>query len=419
MGKLASGGQYALLEKPSKGDKINARFLLRMGDVKSLEGKNLIADLTAKMLKLGTKTRSKKDINDQLDQYKTTINVTGNVDGLYVGLDTDKNNLNNALAILKDILRNPIFDASEFEKLKLETKSGLEANKSEPQSLVSEAVEKKTALYPKSHPYYSQTSDEKLAELTTITLEDIKKYYNDFYNGSSGKIAFVGGLDKKIIKSFLTETLDNWNAKYTYIRIPTQYFEVNAYNNTIQVNDKTNAIVLGKINLNIGTNEPDYPAVEIANELLGGGAFMSSRIPKRLREAEGMSYGAGSFVSGNGIDKTGDWGVYAFFNPSFKDKLDNALKEEIQKASDKGFTKEEFDAVVKSWLQQRQTMLGTDEFLARQLREYLDQNKTFKTYSEYEDKVKALDVDKVNAAMKKYFNLQKFILIYAGDFTKK
>ena len=166
-------------------------------------------------------------------------------------------------------------------------------------------------------------------------------------------------------------------------------------------------------------NEPDYPAVEIANELLGGGAFMSSRIPTRLREAEGMSYGAGSFVSGNGIDKNGDWGVYAFFNPLFKDKLDSALKEEIQKASDKGFTKEEFDAVVKSWLQQRQAALGTDEFLARQLREYLDQNKSFKEYSDYENKVKALDVDKVNAAMKKYFDLQKFVLIYAGDFTKK
>jgi len=165
-------------------------------------------------------------------------------------------------------------------------------------------------------------------------------------------------------------------------------------------------------------NEPDYPAVEIANELLGGG-FLSSRIPHRLRETDGLSYGAGSFVSGNGIDKTGDWGVYAFFNPLFKDKLDNALKEEIQKASDKGFTKEEFDAVVKSWLQQRQATLGTDEFLARQLREYLDQNKSFKEYADYENKVKALDVAKVNAAMKKYFDLQKFILIYAGDFTKK
>lgn len=152
--------------------------------------------------------------------------------------------------------------------------------------------------------------------------------------------------------------------------------------------------------------------------MLGGGTFLS-RIVQRLRMDEGMSYGAGSFVSGNAIDKTGIWGVYAFFNPLYKDKLDNALKDEIQKALNKGFTKEEFDASLKSWLQQRQTALGSDEFLAQQLRDYLEQNKTFKNYSDYEDRVKALDVAKVNTAMKKYFDVQKFVLIYAGDFTKK
>lgn len=418
-GKLASGGKYALLEKPSKGDKIEARILLRMGDEKSLEGKNLIANLTARMLKLGTKTRSKKDINDQLDQYKTSLNIQGNVDGLMLGLTTDKTNLNNALILLEDILRNPKFDASEFEKMKLETKSEFEAYKNEPRSLVSEAIEKKTALYPKSHPYYSESSDEKIANLSKITLDDLKQYYNKFYNGGNSNIVFVGGIDKIVIKGFMNKTFEKWNSKVSYKRIPTQYFDVKAYNNTIQVNDKSNAAVMGRINLNIGETDPDFPAVDMANELLGGGAFLSSRIPQRLREVEGMSYGAGSFVSGNGIDGTGNWGVYAFFNPTFKDKLDNALKEEFQKALDKGFTKEEFDSSLKSWLQQRQTLLGIDNFLAYQMREYLDQNKSFKTFSDYEDKVKSLDVNKVNGALKKYFDLQKLVLIYAGDFTKK
>jgi zinc protease len=46
-------------------------------------------------------------------------------------------------------------------------------------------------------------------------------------------------------------------------------------------------------------NDPDYVALDIANEMLGGGAFLSSRLPERLRETEGMSYGAGSFLSSN------------------------------------------------------------------------------------------------------------------------
>lgn len=102
-----------------------------------------------------------------------------------------------------------------------------------------------------------------------------------------------------------------------------------------------------------------------------------------------------------------------------KDKLITSLNEEIQKAISKGFTKEEFDNSLKSWLQNRQTSLGTDEFLVRELRDNLDNGKTFKDYSDFENKVKSLDVQKINATLVKYFQPKKFVVINAGDFVKK
>jgi zinc protease len=418
-GKLASGGKYALLEKPAKGDKIEARIILRMGDEKSLSQKSMIANLTSSMLKLGTKTRSKKDINDQLDQYKINLSLGGSVDGLYVRISTDKANLSNALNLTQDILRNPSFDPAEFEKLKLETKSRLETNQNDPQFVANEELTKITSLYPKTHPYYSETTVESLETLSKITLEDVKNYYATFYGGSNSISSFVGGIDKPVIMKFLNSTFDNWKSKIAYNRIPTQYFETKANDKTIQINDKTNAVLFGKINLNIGEKNPDYPAVEMANELLGGGSFLSSRIPQRLRETEGLSYGAGSYLQANAIDPTTDWGIYAFYNPTMKDKLVTALNEEIQKAISKGFTKEEFDSSLKSWLQNRQTMLGTDEFLVRELRENMDLGKTFKDYEDFETKVKNLDVQKINTALVKYFDPKKFVMVNAGDFIKK
>ena len=102
-----------------------------------------------------------------------------------------------------------------------------------------------------------------------------------------------------------------------------------------------------------------------------------------------------------------------------KDKLTTALNEEIQKAISKGFTKEEFDSSLKSWLQNRQTMLGTDEFLVRELRENMDLGQTFKDYEDFETKVKNLDVQKVNSALVKYFDPKKLVIVQAGDFVKK
>lgn len=418
-GTLASGGKYALLEKPAKGNKIEGRILLRIGDEKSLSQKAMISTLTASMLKMGTKTRSKKDINDQIDQYKLNLSVASSVDGVYVRISTDKTNLSNALNLVQDIIRNPSFDVAEFEKLKLEIKNGIEANRNEPQAVASQELTKLTELYPNTHPFYTQTTDESLATLSKITIEDIKNFYKTFYGGNNSIISFVGGIDKTLIKSFMKNTFDNWESKTAYKRIPSQYFDVKSNEKTIQINDKTNAVLFGKINLNISEKSQDYPALEMANELLGGGTFLNSRIPQRLRETEGLSYGAGSYIQANYVDPKTEWGLYAFYNPSMKDKLTTALNEEILKAVSKGFTKEEFDSSLKSWLQNRQTMLGVDEFLVRELRENMFLGKSFKDFENYENKIKALDVQKVNTALTKYFDPKKMVIVNAGDYIKK
>ncbi len=63
---------------------------------------------------------------------------------------------------------------------------------------------------------------------------------------------------------------------------------------------------------------PDYPALLIANEMLGSGGFMTARIPMRLREKEGISYGAGSYMGVPADNNVASWGWYAFFNPTKK-----------------------------------------------------------------------------------------------------
>jgi zinc protease len=152
---------------------------------------------------------------------------------------------------------------------------------------------------------------------------------------------------------------------------------------------------------------------------LGGGAFLSSRIPKRLREAEGMSYGAGSFFNAGSIDKVSKWGVYAIFNPLYKNRLDSALKEEIAKAIDKGFTEDELKKSTESWLQGRKISLGVDGQIANMLESYQYLNRDLTWYTDFEKKVTALKLADVNAALKKYIIPSKLVLVYGGDFNKK
>jgi zinc protease len=417
-GTLPNGGKYALLEKPAKGDKITASIQLRFGDEKTLANKSEVGAVLADILSTGTTTRSKKQISDELDRIKTDISFNSGAGSLSITINTDKQNLSAALALLDDMLQHPKFDPAEFDKIMIDTKAEYEANKNEPSSLASEKLGKMLTSYPKGHPFYASSSDESIADLAEVKLDDVKKYYKDFYGANNSISAFVGELDKPKLTAFLQNSFGKWNSKEPYKEIEPLYFDSKGTTESINTPDKTNAMLVGGMNLNISRKHPDYPAVVMANELLGGGAFLSSRIPQRLRESEGMSYGAGSFLNVQYKYNTGNWGVYAFFNPLYKGRLDSALRQEVDKAITGGFTADELKKSVASWQEQNKTSLGNNDNLAGIIRSFMANNRDLSEYTQFEDKIKAVTLTAVNAALRKYFDKSKLVMVYGGDFEK-
>ncbi|MCX6317202.1 MAG: pitrilysin family protein [Bacteroidetes bacterium] len=417
-GKLSNGGKYALLQKPTKGDKVNASITLRFGDVNSLSNKNEVGGLLAEILMKGTTTRTREQIADELDRIKTDINFAGDAGGLSISINTDKKNLPAALNLLQDMLQHPKFDPAEFDKIMAETKAAYESRKNEPDNLASEKMSKLTSAYPKDHPLYAASVDETLEELAKVKLDDLKKYYADFYGGNNSVSTFIGENDKQAITDFLQNTLGKWNSKLPYAPIEKKYFESKAVTESINTPDKTNAVVFGAINVNISRKHPDYPAVVMANDMLGGGAFLSSRIPQRLREKEGMSYGAGSYI---GIDpkyNTGTWGVYAYFNPLYKGRLDSAMRQEVDKALASGFSAEELKLAIGSFEEQMKSTLGVNQNLVGLVHAYMMTDRTLDEYKSFQTRVKQLTPDAVNAALRKYFDKSKLVMVYGGDFEK-
>jgi zinc protease len=417
-GSLSNGFRYALLKKPTKGDKIFASLNLRIGSESNLMNKDMVSSLTARMLKTGTTSKSKKEINDLLDKWKTSINIGGGGSQVVVNINTDKDHIDSALTLLAELLLHPAFDKNEFDKMKLDVKGELESTKSDPDFLAYNALAKKTSQYPKGHPLYPQNTDESLAELEQVSLDDLKKFYSEFYGMGNGVGSFVGNINKESIKNALAENFSGFTAKQAYTEIAPKYFDIKGSTETIQVPDKKNASLYGGINIQLKETDADYPALEIANELLGGGAFLSSRIPQRLRESEGMSYGAGSYLDINYKHAASTWGMYAIFNPLYKDRLDSALHDEIKKALQGGFKEDELKKSVASWLQQRKTTLGIDNALVSMLNTFQKREIDLGYYTALEEKVQKLTVKDVNDVLRKYMNENKLVLVYAGDFKK-
>lgn len=145
---------------------------------------------------------------------------------------------------------------------------------------------------------------------------------------------------------------------------------------------------------------------------------MASRIFDRLRQKEGLSYGAGSGLSVQSLDQFGVWNAGAIYAPQNVDRLTTAFREELDKALTQGFTAEEVEKNKSGYLQARSQGRANDNELIGTIVSRRFAGRTMAWDAEYEKAVMALTADQVNAAFRKYIDPKNIVIVRAGDFAK-
>jgi zinc protease len=415
---LGGGAAYSLIKKTTRGSSVNFTLTLRIGNQPVMQNKGTIAQLTASMLRRGTKNKTYQQINDEFDRLKANVSINGSGQTVSISMQTVKENFINALALLKEVLRTPAFSSQEFEKLREEELSNIEQQKSEPTSIASNLFDRALNPYPKDDFRYPMTFDEQVAAIKSLKVEDLKSFYDRYYSSTHATVAVVGDFDEQPLLTSLNTMLEKWVAPILYDRAKDVYFDVASTNTKINAPDKANAMLLCGFNMELRDDDPDYPALIMGNYMLGGG-FLNSRLATRIRQKEGISYGVGSFMQADPIDKSGNFGSYAIYNPDNSDKLIAAYKDEIDKMLKDGFTAAELKDATSGYLQGRNVTRAQDRSLAEKLSSNLFLNRTMKWDSELESKIAALTVDQVNTAMRKWIKPEKMTYVQAGDFDKK
>ncbi|GAA4459578.1 pitrilysin family protein [Nibrella saemangeumensis] len=409
--------EFALLPKTTRGNEVNARMTLRVGDQKSLMNKATIASFTAAMLDKGTTNRTRQQIKDELDKLKAQVSVGGGSNNVNVNIKTTKENLPAVVRLVSDMLKNPVFDASEFEKLKQEELAGIESQRSEPQAIAFNTFQRTMSPYQKEDIRYVKTFDEEVEAVKALKLDDLKKFHKDFYGASAATVAVVGDFDEPLVRKVITDELGTWKSKMPFSRIAAEYRDIKPTPQNLQTPDKANAMFVAGLTLPLRDDDPDYPALMMGNYMLGGG-FLNSRLATRIRQKEGISYGVGSGISAHPLDKSGTFTAYAIYNPENAEKLQKAFLEELDKMRTEGFTAEEVKAAKSGFLQSRQVTRAQDPSLSTTLNNYLYLNRTMAWDADLEKKIEALTPEQINAAMKKHIDPARLTIIQAGDFEK-
>ena len=414
---LPGGLKVTLLPKKNRGEAVNLILTLRFGSLEAVQGRSVVADLTADMIVRGTSTRSRQQIRDEFDRLKTRWNISGGPTSARISLETTRPNIGPALRLLTEILKDPAFPEKELEELRRENLAALEEQRSEPMLVGAIAFQRQLAPYRKGDPRYVSTIDESVADYTAATLEEIRRFYAEFYGASAGELTVVGDFDPGEIATVSQEALGDWKSASPFTRVRQEFMNVPASAIALETPDKANAFMLAGMNLPIRDDNPDYPALVMGNYLLGGG-FLNSRLAVRIRQKEGISYGVGSGLSASALDEAGVFQTYAIFAPENAERLEAAFREEVERVLKDGFTVQEVQEGLAGWLQSRTVSRAQDQSLVNQLGTATFVGRTLTFERELEAKVALLTPAAVNAAFRKYIDPSRMTVVKAGDFAK-
>lgn len=410
---LANGMKVALLKKETRGETVNVVLRTHVGDEKTRFGKSASISLASQMMGRGTTRYTRAQLSDEFDKLR----ISGSVGLGSATMQTTRPNLIKALELSVHILREPSFPQTEFEQLRKQILAGLDSGKSDPSALSSEMLGKHFNNFERGDPRYYESREESIQDIGAVTIESMKQAHREFVGFSNAEIAIVGDFDEAEIRAALARLFGEWKSPLPYKRMEVPYNDVAVVNRTIETPDKENAVFRAQMLIEMRDDDPDYPALVLANYMFGG-AGLNARVGKRIRGKEGLSYGAGTSLSVSELDRRGVFSAQATAAPQNIAKLEAIFFEEVELARKNGFTAEELKVAKSGLLTSRRQSRSSDSFVANSWvdRMYLERN--FLEAAEFDAKYEAMTLEKVNAAFRKYIDPKKLVVVKAGDFAK-
>jgi len=267
---------------------VTLQLLVKAGTLEEPLAKAGLANLTAQLLRSGTKSRTATQIARELDFLGAKLNTQGGDDYATLSLTVLKKDLGAGLALFQDILLNPTFAPGEVARKIGEIKAALKSDEDEPAVVAARTFAKDLyGSFPYGHPVRGTPEG-----LSAIQPKDLEEFHQRFYRPNNAILSLAGDLSLEEARQWVTRTFGPWPAaplpapKLPLIPPLNKPLVVVINKDITQAN-----IIWG--NLGIARQNPDFYACQVMNYILGGGGF-ASRLMDNIRVNRSLAYSVGS-----------------------------------------------------------------------------------------------------------------------------
>ncbi len=262
------------------------RLILKSGSACDPAGKAGLADLTAGLLRKGTKTRTATQVAEEIDFVGGSLDAGADRDATYASCRVLSKYFDTGLGLLSDIILNPTFNQEEIDRLQKQTLASIKQQKDDPGSVASEKFRE---FVFGDNPYGLPTEGTE-ESVPVLTRDDIVNFHDKYYVPSNAVLAVVGDVKNSDVIKKVKAKFSSWSGTPVTLPTPAESPAIKGYQ--ILLVDKPDLtqtyIELG--HLGIDRKNPDIFAVRVMNYILGGGGF-ASRLMEEVRAKRGLTYG--------------------------------------------------------------------------------------------------------------------------------
>ncbi len=412
--QLPTGATLLMLENRAT-PTVSIRGSLRAGSYFEPRNKPGLAQMTADMLSRGTNKRTKLELATELESVGADIDFA--VDPFAVNLVARSlsKDLPLVLTALAEELREPAFPADELEKLKQQVIATIQEQQT---NTGYRALQRFSGLiFDEANPYFIPSCEALIDSINSITVDDMREFFEARYGGRSLIVTIVGDVDTKSVSDQFEKLFGSFEGPESVdIDVIDPLLNNSPLREVVVLKDKASVdIVLGSA-APLRRSSLDYYAAILANNALGQ-STLSSRLGLQVRDKEGLTYGINSTFQAPSL-AAGAWSIGVSVNPANVERaIDSALKV-VRDYVENGIRADELADQKSSAVGAFKVGLATNRGLARALwnAEFFSLGVDY--IDRYAEIIQSVPLDEVNEAIQKYFRPEMLVTVIAGDYEE-